>query len=105
MALGLDETAATRPVSTEKVTGEFSVAVEITHASLTYMTADGPVDALSDVSLTCISTITYNEYWQVIDGGIPADKLVVFKYEDQGVATLEDGLYARLSRNSPTPHA
>mgnify|MGYP003351475530 CR=1 FL=1 len=25
--------------------------------------------------------------------GIPADKLVVFKYEDQGVATMEDGLY------------
>jgi NitT/TauT family transport system substrate-binding protein len=38
--------------------------------------------------------MTYNEYWQVIDGGIPADKLIVFKYEDQGVATLEDGLYA-----------
>jgi NitT/TauT family transport system substrate-binding protein len=38
--------------------------------------------------------MTYNEYWQVIDAGIPADKLVVFKYEDQGVATMEDGLYA-----------
>ena len=29
----------------------------------------------------------------MIDGGIPADKLVVFKYSDQGVATMEDGLY------------
>ena len=37
--------------------------------------------------------MTYNEYWQVIDAGIPADDLKVFKYEDQGVATLEDGLY------------
>ena len=37
--------------------------------------------------------MTYNEYWQVIDAGIPADQLVTFKYEDQGVATLEDGLY------------
>ena len=37
--------------------------------------------------------MTYNEFWQVIDAGIPADKLVVFKYEDQGVATMEDGLY------------
>jgi NitT/TauT family transport system substrate-binding protein len=41
----------------------------------------------------CISTMTYNEYWQVIDAGIPAEDLIVFKYEDQGVATLEDGLY------------
>lgn len=41
----------------------------------------------------CISTMTYNEYWQVIDAGFTPDDLVVFKYEDQGVATLEDGLY------------
>ena len=37
--------------------------------------------------------MTYNEYWQVIDGGLTPDDLVTFKYEDQGVATLEDGLY------------
>lgn len=41
----------------------------------------------------CISTMTYNEYWQVIDAGFTPDDLVVFKYDDQGVATLEDGLY------------
>src|SRR5262247_4307570 len=45
------------------------------------------VDPLLQKQADCISTMTYNEYWQVIDGGIPADKLVVFKYEDQGVAT------------------
>ncbi len=37
--------------------------------------------------------MTYNEYWQVIDAGVSPDELVTFKYEDQGVATLEDGLY------------
>jgi NitT/TauT family transport system substrate-binding protein len=37
--------------------------------------------------------MTYNEYWQVIDAGIAEDELVTFKYEDQGVATLEDGLW------------
>lgn len=52
------------------------------------------VDPLIQKQAACISTMTYNEYWQVIDAGIPADKLTVFKYEDQGVATLEDGLYA-----------
>src|SRR4249920_93590 len=51
------------------------------------------VDPLLQKQADCISTMTYNEYWQVIDAGIPADQLVVFKYEDQGVATLEDGLY------------
>jgi NitT/TauT family transport system ATP-binding protein len=52
MALGVEETAETRPVSIEKPTGELSAAVEITHASLTYVTSDGPVHALSDVSLS-----------------------------------------------------
>jgi len=37
--------------------------------------------------------MTYNEYWQVIDAGFSADDLVVFNYTDQGVATLEDGIY------------
>ncbi len=52
------------------------------------------VDPILQKQADCISTMTYNEYWQVIDAGIPADELVVFKYEDEGVATLEDGLYA-----------
>jgi NitT/TauT family transport system substrate-binding protein len=51
------------------------------------------VDPLIQRQADCISTMTYNEYWQVIDAGIPESELVVFKYEDQGVATLEDGLY------------
>ncbi|MGL4443081.1 MAG: ABC transporter substrate-binding protein [Alsobacter sp.] len=51
------------------------------------------VDPLLQKQADCISTMTYNEYWQVIDAGIKADDLVVFKYEDQGVSTLEDGLY------------
>ena len=51
------------------------------------------VDPILQKQAECISTMTYNEYWQVIDAGIGADDLVVFKYEDEGVATLEDGLY------------
>jgi NitT/TauT family transport system substrate-binding protein len=51
------------------------------------------VDPLLQRQADCISTMTYNEYWQVIDAGIAPEELVTFKYEDQGVATLEDGLY------------
>ena len=52
------------------------------------------VDPLLQKQADCVSTMTYNEYWQVIDAGLTPDELVVFKYEDEGVATLEDGLYA-----------
>ncbi|KUJ80172.1 ABC transporter substrate-binding protein [Ruegeria profundi] len=51
------------------------------------------VDPLLQRQADCISTMTYNEYWQVIDAGVSPDELVTFKYEEQGVATLEDGLY------------
>jgi NitT/TauT family transport system substrate-binding protein len=51
------------------------------------------VDPLLQKQAACISTMTYNEYWQVIDAGIKPEDLVTFKYEDEGVATLEDGLY------------
>ncbi|MFD2205388.1 ABC transporter substrate-binding protein [Kiloniella antarctica] len=51
------------------------------------------VDPLLQKQADCVSTMTYNEYWQVIDAGIPESELVIFKYEEQGVATLEDGLY------------
>ena len=51
------------------------------------------VDTLLQKQAACISTMTYNEYWQVIDAGVKPEDLVTFKYEDEGVATLEDGLY------------
>ncbi|KEO60465.1 ABC transporter substrate-binding protein [Thioclava indica] len=51
------------------------------------------VDPLLQKQAACISTMTYNEYLQVLDAGIAPDQLVTFKYEDEGVATLEDGLY------------
>ncbi|WP_084824821.1 ABC transporter substrate-binding protein [Lampropedia cohaerens] len=52
------------------------------------------VDPLLQKQADCISTMSYNEYWQVIDGGLTPEQLVVFSYADQGVSTLEDGLYA-----------
>ncbi|MBY5989772.1 ABC transporter substrate-binding protein [Roseovarius atlanticus] len=60
------------------------------------------VDPLLQNQAACVSTMTYNEYWQVIDAGLTPDDLVVFKYEDQGVATLEDGMYV-LEENLEDP--
>jgi NitT/TauT family transport system substrate-binding protein len=52
------------------------------------------VDPILQKQADCVSAMTYNEYWQVIDGGFKPADLVVFNYEKEGVATLEDGLYA-----------
>lgn len=51
------------------------------------------VDPLIQGQAACVSTMNYNEYWQVVDAGFSPDDLIVFNYTDQGVATLEDGLY------------
>lgn len=60
------------------------------------------VDPLLNREADCISTMTYNEYGQVLDAGVSEDELVTFKYEEQGVATLEDGIWA-LEENLDDP--
>src|ERR1700733_1520935 len=52
------------------------------------------VDPILQKQADCVSAMTYNEYWQVIDGGYKPSDLVVFNYEKEGVNTHEDGLYA-----------
>ncbi len=63
-------------------------------ADVTVLRQGFNVDPLLQDQAACISTMIYNEYWQVIDAGVPESELITFFYEDQGVATLEDGLYA-----------
>ena len=63
-------------------------------ADVTVLRQGFNVDPILDGQADCISTMIYNEYWQVIDAGLQPDELITFFYEDEGVATLEDGLYA-----------
>lgn len=56
------------------------------------------VDPLLQKQAACISTMTYNEYWQLIEAGMKPADLTVFKYQDQGVATLEDGLWSTAAK-------
>lgn len=51
------------------------------------------VDPILNGQADCISTQIYNEYYQILDAGIPPEDLKLFFFEDYGVATLEDGLY------------
>jgi len=60
------------------------------------------VDPILQGQAACVSTMTYNEYWQIIDAGLTPAELSVFKYEEQGVATLEDGMYV-LGENLKDP--
>ncbi len=64
-----------------------------TGADITVLKQGFNVDPILQKQAACVSTMTYNEYWQVIDAGLKPNELSVFKYEEQGVATLEDGLY------------
>src|SRR3546814_12410058 len=50
------------------------------------------VDPLLQQQASCVSTMTYNEYRQVIDAGLTPEDRIVYKYEAQGVLTLEDAL-------------
>jgi NitT/TauT family transport system substrate-binding protein len=52
------------------------------------------VQPLIQKQADCISVMTYNEYWQLIDAGFKPEDLIVFNYSAMGVDLLEDGLYA-----------
>ncbi|MEE9389066.1 MAG: ABC transporter substrate-binding protein [Paracoccaceae bacterium] len=69
------------------------VATDGSDGGVTVLKQGFNVDPILQGQADCVSTMTYNEYWQIIDAGLTSDDLVTFKYEDQGVATLEDGLY------------
>jgi NitT/TauT family transport system substrate-binding protein len=81
---------------------QLGYSTEGADADVTVLRQGFNVDPLLDQQADCISTMIYNEYWQVVDAGIPEDELITFFYEDQGVATLEDGLYA-LDENLEDP--
>ena len=73
--------------------GKLGYATDGSEGGVTIQKINFNVDPLLQKQVECATTMTYNEYWQVIDAGISADDLVVFKYEDEGISTLEDGLY------------
>lgn len=52
------------------------------------------VQPLIQKQADCISVMTYNEYWQLMDAGYKPEDLIVFNYTEMGVDLLEDGLYA-----------
>ncbi|MDF2799437.1 MAG: putative thiamine biosynthesis protein, partial [Devosia sp.] len=60
------------------------------------------VDPLIQNQAACISTMTYNEFGQVLRAGLTEEDLTVFNYRDEGVGMLEDGLYV-LEENLADP--
>jgi NitT/TauT family transport system substrate-binding protein len=73
--------------------GKLGLATDGSEGGVTIQKINFNVDPLLQKQVECATTMTYNEYWQVIDAGLTPDDLVVFKYQDEGIATLEDGLY------------
>ena len=73
------------------------LATDGTPAGVTVVDQGPGVGLLVDRTADCITTMRYDQYGQLLDAGLKPDELVVFDYQDQGVATLEDGLYVLAS--------
>jgi NitT/TauT family transport system substrate-binding protein len=72
---------------------QLGIPVDGSEGGVTLLQAGFNVDPLLQRQADCISTMTYNEYWQIIDAGVSPDELVTFRYSDYGMDTLEDGIY------------
>ena len=73
---------------------QLGIPTDGSEGGVTLLQAGFNVDPLLQRQADCISTMTYNEYWQIIDAGVSPDELVTFRYSDYGVDTLEDGIWA-----------
>ncbi len=73
--------------------GKLGYSTDGSDGGVTIQKINFNVDPLLQKQVECATTMTYNEYWQVIDAGLTPEDLVIFKYEDEGISTLEDGLY------------
>jgi len=72
---------------------QLGIPVDGSENGVTLLQAGFNVDPLLQRQADCISTMTYNEYWQIIDAGVSEAELVTFRYSDYGMDTLEDGIY------------
>ena len=46
----------------------------------------------------CVSALIYNEYWTLLESGLPLSSTTIFKFEDLGFNLLEDGIYVDAQR-------
>jgi len=61
------------------------------------MQAPNGADLISG-KLPCVTAMNYNEYWKILDAGIPATDLLIVSPEIFGIAHVEDGLYVLTER-------
>jgi NitT/TauT family transport system substrate-binding protein len=48
--------------------------------------------------MPCVTAMTYNEYWQILQAGIAPEDLIVISPETFGIPHIEDGLYVLTDR-------
>ncbi|MEL6744952.1 MAG: ABC transporter substrate-binding protein, partial [Pseudomonadota bacterium] len=59
---------------------QLGIPTEGGDAGVTVLKQGFNVDPILQKQAACVSTMTYNEYWQIIDAGLSADDLITFKY-------------------------
>ena len=57
-------------------------------------------EAWQNKAVDCVSAMSYNEYWRLIEHGVDLSNTTIFKLEDLGFSLLEDGLYVDARRLS-----
>jgi NitT/TauT family transport system substrate-binding protein len=64
------------------------------NADVTVLKQGYSIDPLLQRQAACIAGMSYNETYQIPKAGLKPKDVVWFSYQDVGVGTLEDGLYA-----------
>ena len=73
--------------------GKLEIPTDGSDDAATIMKIGFNVDPLLQRQADCVTVMTYNEYWQIMDAGVSPEELQVFRYSNYDVDVLEDGLY------------
>jgi len=72
------------------------LSIPIDQVELIRQKSDGK--DLIDRNVACVTAMSYNEYWKIIDAGVPASDLIVIDPEKYGSINIEDGIYVMRDR-------
>ncbi|WP_161491121.1 TRIC cation channel family protein [Polynucleobacter hirudinilacicola] len=84
----------------ELVVNEMLNRLEIPQTSVELIRQAPNGQDLIDGKVACATTMAYNEYWQILEKGIPSTDLIVISPELFGIPHIEDGLYVMTDRLS-----
>lgn len=94
----VDKAIGTTGGGDEQVVRRMIRAIDPSGGRPHFVIRDEKGSQLVNWEVACVTGVTYNEYWRILEAGVPADDLLVIRPASFGAADMSDGLYVMRDR-------